>query len=182
MPTATARFKCGAAGNILAAQGISLKPVNLPLENGKLIIAELDEGSSPGEISVDICLDSHTTTLTIAKKKNPNPLLAKLAIRIPIGVRFFPVEPKQDGFQLFFHETGDGYNTLPYYLGPGEDTPNGQTVQELILITSHVPPRRDPATLRKRDFASFPNFAKLELSDFKTRLHEDGLRDLGLAE
>jgi len=172
------KFVCGGGGKILAAKGISLKPVNLPSETGKLVIAEAKQG----EIRVKIDLKAHTTTLTVAKKRKPNPKLAKLAIRIPIGVRLFKIDPGFKGFQAFFHETGDGYNTLPYHLLPGQDmqTTNPQTVQEVILITSHVPPRRDPAILHDTDFDEFVELKSLE--EFKTRLAQNGLDDLGLAD
>jgi hypothetical protein len=159
-------FACGSTGKILAAKGITLKPVKLPVEHGKLVVAETSEG----EIKVDIDKQIHTTTLTVAAKKNPDPMLAKLNIRIPVGVRLFQVVPPTKGFDNeFFHETGHGYNTLAYHLVPGAD--KGQTVQEVILLTSHVPPRLDPATLTAQDFDK--DFKKLTADELKKRLTQD---------
>lgn len=159
MPQNSILFDCGPVGHVLAADGITFRPVNLPVEIGSLVIAE----AAQGEITVDkVDLDNHIVTLGVKKTDHPNPKLAKLAIRAPIGVRIFKVIT--GGTAGLYHETGPGYNTLPKYIGPDEDAAHGQTVQELVLITGHVPPRRDPAKLRADDFGQLTELRQDEVN------------------
>jgi hypothetical protein len=134
-------FDCGDTGNVLAAKGIEFKRLKLSVEQGKIIRAKSKEvkikvtqiGTNP----------DHVTILGLTADKTPD----EMHIRVPIGVRFFkvavPKEKKDQGIDsAFFFQASDGYNVLPHVIPLGKD-PN-QKVQELVLICSHVPPRRGP--------------------------------------
>jgi hypothetical protein len=138
-------FDCGTDGFIVAAKGIKFQKVPLAHHPGKLVIASHNNQN----IGVKIEVKKHLTTLTT---KSGTGLDQKLLLRLPIGVRLFEIPLIPLGFsRAFFYQTGDGYNTLPYHLPAGEDSGGGQTVQELILITSHVPPRLDPGRVKGTD-------------------------------
>jgi hypothetical protein len=130
---------CGSTGHVVAAKGITLYSVNVPPESGKLIVAVADS-----DIQVWIDLPTHTTTMKASGMGTEN---KQLHIRVPVGVRIFLVEQPADQGATFVSETSDGYNIVPLYLPKGSEV--GQCVQELVLATTHVPPRLTPAEIAK---------------------------------
>lgn len=168
MPDKFILFDCGPVGNIVAAPGIHFRPVALPVEIGSLVVAE----ATGGNIEVNIDLDNHVTFLALKKTDHPDPKRAKVAIRAPIGVRIFQLTRAREGAaEELYHETGPGYNTLPKHIPPDKDKDHGQTVQEVVLITGHVPPRRDPSQLQAGDFAKFTELTPEEVA---ARLKQNG--------
>lgn len=136
-------FDCGETGNLFAAKGIELKRLMLPAEQGKIIRAK----SKAGKIKVKQIgtKPDHITILGLDAGRTPD----EMHIRVPIGVRFYrvvvPKKAKASGVDIgsaFFFQASDGYNILPHVIPLGTD-PN-QLVPELVLICSHVPPRRGP--------------------------------------
>lgn len=155
-------FVCGDTGTLVAAEGIEFRRLKLPPEQGKIIKVS----STAGFIEVKQLGDtaSHKTELVLTKDKGPD----EMHIRIPIGVRFFKItispDDKKAGYDTaFFFQAGDGYNILPHHLPirPMNADPD-QSVQELVLITSHVPPRRGP--IRYDDTEPIPEL-RLNLSE-----------------
>jgi hypothetical protein len=131
-------FKCAMSGFITAVAGIGFERVPVQHQPGKLFIVS----HAAKEIDVNIDLTRHVTTLDTKAGPGPD---QKMLLRIPIGVKFFEVPLATPGMaRTFFFQSSDGYNTMPLHLARGDDTAGGQTVQELILVTSHVPPRIDP--------------------------------------
>lgn len=130
-------FKTAVNGFLIADASINFNRAPQQQQPGKAIIVSHDRN----EIAVKIDLDNHTTTLTTKQSSGPD---QKLLLRIPIGVQFWEVENVKQARGFFFH-TGDGHCIFPIHLKRGEDVVGGQTVQELILATSHVPPRIDPS-------------------------------------
>jgi hypothetical protein len=71
-------------------------------------------------------------------------------------------------FTVFLAETGDGYNIVPMRLPRGKD---GAAVQELILATSHVPPRMTAAKIKSVGIDRA--FKKLTFKELVTRFDQD---------
>lgn len=138
-------FVCGPTGLILSANGIDLKLLNIDVNQGKIAKAS----TSAGSIHVSHLGDDgkHTTLLDVDMDSDEGD---ELHIRVPIGVSFFEItlaENLPSGYtRAFFFQTEDGYNTIPKFLplraanDPKYDPQ--QLVKEIVLITSHVPPRR----------------------------------------
>jgi hypothetical protein len=143
-------LECGAGGGLVFPQNIEFKapPPRSP-NAGRLVLATAKTGS----ILVDIKLKEHRVFLNIVKGGDERDLL----IRIPIGVRIFEVRAV-GGFFLYY-ETMDGYNVIPLYIANGTDS--GQTMQELVLAVSPVPPR-DPMQATER--LTFPHLTVHELN------------------
>jgi hypothetical protein len=133
-------FDCGVNGRLFAAKGINLSRLKLPMQQGKIIKVSTTAGFIVVQhIGADV---QHTTLLGIDKKhKGPD----ELHIRVPVGVNFFEIDvppiAKANYDRAFFFQTGDGYNIIPHFLPIKPQTDPQQTIKELILITSHVPPR-----------------------------------------
>ena len=154
----TVMFECGVGGALVFPQSIEFKapPPDSP-DAGRLVLATTKTGS----IKAKIDLKSHLVSLQIVKTGDERELL----FRIPIGVRIFSVRAV-GGFFLYY-ETMDGYNVLPLYIPKGSDS--GQTMQEIVLVVSPVPPR-DPA--QATDRLTFPHLTVHELN---ARRVENGL-------
>jgi hypothetical protein len=140
-------LKTARSALITSATGITFERVQLGNEPGKpshepgkvLIVSHPSK-----EIDVNIDPKKPVTKLTTKVKAGPD---QKMLLRIPNGVLFFEICPLPAGLpadmeRIFFFQTSDGYTAVPFHLKRGEDT--DQTVQELILVTTHVPPRLDP--------------------------------------
>jgi hypothetical protein len=163
-------FDCGVGGGILAARGINFSRLKLPdVNQGKIIKASTKSGA----IVIDhLGADAkHTTLIGLDKTiKTPD----ELHIRVPIGVCFFETDTPRGGpagyARAFFFQTSDGYNIIPHFLplrlssDPQYDAQ--QMVQELILITSHVPPRR--GHINDRDTQPIPHLSSGEVHALKT--------------
>jgi len=137
-------FDCGISGNILAVDGLEFSRLKPPLPTGKIIKVSSESGAIVVEhIGADA---KHTTLLGLDKtRKGPD----ELHIRVPIGVHFFQIDMPANApagyVQAFFFHTNRGYNIIPHYLPlttPKID--DQQQVNELILITSPIPPRSGP--------------------------------------
>ena len=146
-------FVCGGGGTIFAHKNLKFVQLHIPQEQGKLIQVSSVKGSIDVKPGIDA---AHTTLIGLTNGRNPD----ELHIRIPIGVRFYRISPPSvptvQGYeQEFYFYAGNGYDIYPLLLLRGSDPPK-QKVQELILITSHVPPRRDPLTAQDKTLGIVP--------------------------
>lgn len=132
----TILFSCGEGGRILVKGDIafSIPPTN-STNAGRLVLGSVKKGfikAEPDPKNHRVCL---SVVSAACEKAESNQLL----IRIPPGINTFQVISGDHKFLFLYYETGDGSNILPYLFPLGSD-PN-QTMPELVLIVSPVPPR-----------------------------------------
>jgi hypothetical protein len=158
-------FECGPGNTAAVGPGIKFKvpPAGSPYE-GRLMLAKADSGG----IKVHIDLKNHVFSLQPDKESAEKQLL----IRIPVGIRVFSI-PSDNGM-AFYYETSEGYDILPHHIPfhPKSHEP-GQTMQEVVLVVSVVPPR--DASQATSDKLTFPRLTNAELN---ARRKIDGLQPL----
>jgi hypothetical protein len=164
-PRTNFTFDCGSGGMAAVRPGIKFKvpPAGSPSE-GRLMLATADSGG----IQVHIDLKNHVFSLEPVKESTEKQIL----IRIPVGIRVFTA-PADSG-TVFYYETSEGYNILPHLIPFDPKSPQpGQTMQEVVLVVSVVPPR--DASQATTDKLTFPRLTKAELN---ARRKVDGLPPL----
>lgn len=164
-PSTILAFDCGPGNMAAVGPGIKFKvpPAGSPFE-GRLLLAT----SGSDGIKVEINIKNHIFSLQQVKGGMEKQVL----IRIPVGIRVFTV-PADSGM-AFYYETSEGYDILPHLIPFDPKNPQpGQTMQEVVLVVSVVPPR--DASQATTDKLTFPRLTKAELN---ARRKLDGLAPL----
>jgi hypothetical protein len=129
------RLVCGDTGYVYAADSISFSRYkNLAPASGQIIVVS----SSAGPIVVKkLGLDESHETELIVGKGAPD----QMHIRIPAGVSFGKYAGSKPGYSsAFCYKTeAPQHNVLPLHFPAGQET--GQSVQELVVVDTRVPPR-----------------------------------------
>lgn len=163
----TVFFGCGIGGTItvttLANIDFTVPPSGSPFQ-GRLLLATAHNANTSVRVQVDEA--SHVVTFTTVPGGSD-----KVLVRIPIGVQLFEMTGVPQ--KTFYYECGSDHNILPHRIDYDPTKPEpGQTMVEVVLIVSPVPPRDATRATAQ------PNLTQLSKDVINVRRMQSGLRPL----